>query len=140
MANPIRWTKECRLGIDDIDSQHRLLYAIAGEIQEIDNPEEQGPEIKYFIDHVRKYIKEHFEFEEAFMEQIGYPGLNEHRKIHKIIVEEINHTLTSSKNLTAMTQQIDYLMNIWVKDHILIQDRKYAEWYYSNMKNSDKNQ
>ena len=27
----MEWTQDCRLGIPDIDSQHRLLFAIANE-------------------------------------------------------------------------------------------------------------
>ena len=132
MLEQFKWNKGCRLGIDDIDSQHRLLFAIAGELQDIVKPDEQGPEIKYLIDHVRKYVNEHFQYEELFMEKIDYPELSEHRKIHKYIVEEINHTLTSSKNLKNLKEQLDYLMTIWIKDHILVQDKKYAEWYSKN--------
>ena len=123
------WNKHCRLGIDDMDTQHRLLFAIAGELDEIHNPEDQGPEIKYLINHIRKYVQEHFTYEESFLEKHNYPDIEKHRESHKIIVEEINHTLTKSKDLHSLLDQLRYLMNVWVKDHILETDKRYALWY-----------
>lgn len=136
MAQQMKWEKNCRLGIHEIDSQHRLLFAIANELEDIKNPDDQGHEIRYVIDHIRKYVKEHFEFEEQFMESINYPKLSEHKVAHKSIIDEVNHTLTSSKNLKALKDQLDYLMTVWVKDHILDYDKQYALWYASNKINA----
>ncbi|MBU1172501.1 MAG: hemerythrin family protein [Proteobacteria bacterium] len=127
----MKWKKDCRLGIDDIDSQHRLLFAIANEINDIHNPEDQEPEIKYLINHIRQYVKDHFAHEETFLEKHNYPELEKHKESHKIIIEEINHTLTSSKSIQALYEQLGYLMNVWIKDHILSMDKKYATWYHA---------
>ena len=132
MTRSIKWSKECRLGIDDIDSQHRLLFAIAGELDDIDNPKEQGPEIRYMVDHIRKYVSEHFQYEEKFMEKVNYPHLPEHRDVHKRIIEEVNHTLTSSKDLPGLKEQLEFLMNAWIKEHILGLDKQFAAWYASH--------
>lgn len=132
MVQQMKWNKDCRLGIHEIDSQHRLLFAIAGEIDDIENPDDEGPELRYVIDHIRKYVKEHFDFEESFMENAGYPKLADHITAHKHIVEEVNHTLTSSKNLTGLKDQLSYMMNVWVKDHILDHDRQFALWHARN--------
>lgn len=131
----MKWNSNCRLGIHEIDSQHRLLFAIAGELYEIEKPEGHGPEIRYVIDHIRKYVNEHFIFEEQVMEQSGYPGLQEHRESHRKIVEEINHTLTSSKSLASLKEQLEYLMAVWVREHILAEDRQFAVWHKNNVHN-----
>ena len=128
MGKNMKWDSTCRLGIHEIDSQHRLLFAIAGELEDIEKPDEQGPEIRYVIDHIRKYVKEHFHFEEQVMEKTGCPGLPKHRTAHKQIVDEVKHTLTSSKNLTALKEQLEYMMTVWIRDHILDDDRKFADW------------
>ena len=36
------------------------------------------------------YIKEHFEYEEEYMERIGFPGLENHMKIHQQFVQFYN--------------------------------------------------
>lgn len=137
MKKVMKWDKHCRLGLDDMDTQHRLLFAIAGELDEIHNPEEQGPEIKYLINHIRKYVNEHFAYEEAFLEQNNYPDLEKHKEMHKTIVEEINHTLTKSKDLSSLLDQLRYLMTVWIKEHILETDKRYAMWFNNNISSEE---
>ena len=76
----MKWTQDCRLGISVIDSQHRLLFAIANELLDIENPLEQQLEFKYMNDHLRNYADDHFQTEEKFMEDIKYSERKEHLK------------------------------------------------------------
>lgn len=122
------WTADCRLGIDALDSQHRLLFAIANELLEIDQPEEQKPEIKYLLTHLRNYVEEHFSAEENFVHTIQYPYLEAHRRLHQQIVSEINHAVTSTRSLTALMGRVEALMARWIRDHILAQDKKIQHW------------
>ncbi len=59
---------------EEIDSQHRLLFAISNELLEISNPKSQEPEIKYLLRHLRDYVEKHFSFEEKFMEEKKFSG------------------------------------------------------------------
>jgi hemerythrin len=43
----MKWTKECRLGIDEIDFKHRLLFAISNERLNIEGGADEAPEFKY---------------------------------------------------------------------------------------------
>lgn len=114
------------------------LSSIAGELDEIHNPEEQGPEIIYLINHIRKYVQEHFTDEEAFLEKHNYPDLDKHRETHKSIVAEINHTLTKSKDLHSLLDQLRYLITVWIREHILETDKRYAMWYKSTLPGIEK--
>jgi hemerythrin len=136
MTQIMTWTRDCRLGLDDIDTQHRLLFAIAAEAYEIDHPESQGPEIKYLINHIRKYVTEHFAHEEAFLDAISYPDRDRHKEAHRKIIEEINHTLTRSGNLSDLVEQIRFLMTVWIRDHILDMDKQFAVWYAASQKST----
>lgn len=124
----MRWTVDCRLGIDALDSQHRLLFAIANELLEIDNPAEQGPELKYLIEHLRNYVNEHFAAEETIMEEIQFPYLDVHRQLHQQIISEINQTVTSVRNLEELLYNLESLMCRWIRDHILTEDKKIEKW------------
>jgi hemerythrin len=124
----LTWTPDCRLGYEDVDSQHRLLFAIANELIEIDNPQAQGPEIKYLLRHLREYVVDHFADEEKFLEKVKYPDLEEHKKKHAKIVEEIKDSIATSKNLVQLKQKLEDLLDQWIKQHILIEDKKYADW------------
>jgi len=122
------WTAECRMGFEEIDSQHRLLFAISNELLEISNPKSQEPEIKYLLRHLRDYVEKHFSFEEKFMEEKKFPGLSDHKEKHQKIVAEINNALTSSASMSALKESLETLLDGWVQSHILVEDKKYADW------------
>ena len=122
------WNAKCRTGIEEIDSQHRLLFAISNELLEIDNPKNQEPEIKYLIRHLNDYVKSHFQFEEEWMEKNNYPGLIEHKEKHHKIISEINSVLTGSVTMTELRDSFGTLLDGWVRSHILVEDKKYSDW------------
>lgn len=122
------WNANCRTGIEEIDSQHRLLFAISNELLEIENPKSQEPEIKYLIRHLNDYVKSHFQYEEEWMKKNKYPGLKDHKEKHDNIVHEINSVLTGSSTMTQLKDSFEYLLDGWVQSHILVEDKKYSDW------------
>lgn len=122
------WTPECRMGYDEIDSQHRLLFAISNEILEIGNPKSQEAEIKYLLTHLRDYVEKHFTYEENLMKEKLFPRLNEHKEKHQKIVSEINNSLINSSSMSQVKEKLETLLDAWVQSHILIEDRKFSDW------------
>jgi len=122
------WTADCRMGFEEIDSQHRLLFAIANELIEIENPRSQEPEMKYLIRHLKDYVDTHFSFEEKFMADKKYPGLNEHKQKHEMIVSEIRQALTGAASMTQLKDSLETLLIAWIQSHILLEDKKFSDW------------
>jgi hemerythrin-like metal-binding protein len=122
------WTADCRMGFDEIDSQHRLLFAIANELLDIDNPRSQEPEMKYLIRHLKDYVDTHFAFEEKFMADKKYPGLNEHEQKHQMIISEIRQALTGAGSMTQLKDSLENLLIAWIQSHILLEDKKFSDW------------
>ncbi len=137
MPERMKWTKDCRLGIDQIDSQHRLLFAIANELIDFENPAEEAPEFKFLLNHLRQYVNEHFKNEEKFMQDIQYPDLDEHIQKHQVIIEEINGLLKGVKSLDELKDRLEIQMNKWIKEHILTEDKKLQEWIQIVKKDKD---
>jgi len=128
----MKWTQDCRLEIPEIDSQHRLLFAIANELVDIENPLEQQQEFKYMIDHLRNYVEDHFKTEDKFMEDAKYPEREEHLNMHNDIIAEINSTLKSCEDLRTLKESLQSLMSKWIKDHICEEDKRFSKWYHQN--------
>ena len=137
MAERMKWTKDCRLGIDHIDSQHRLLFAIANELIDFENPMEEAPEFKFLLNHLRQYVDDHFKSEEKYMQNIQYPDLDDHTQKHQEIVEEINELLKGIKTLNELKEKMDVLLKKWIKEHILMEDKKIADWMEITKKDSN---
>jgi len=116
------------MGFEEIDSQHRLLFAIANEVLEIQNPKQQEPEIKYLLRHLRDYVENHFSFEEKLMADKKFPGLNDHKIKHEKIIDEIRNTLSGSASMSQLKESLEDLLIAWVQNHILIEDKKFSDW------------
>ena len=130
----MKWTKECRMDVDEIDAQHRLLFAIGNELLEIEDPVNEAKEFKYLFQHLTHYVDTHFQAEEKFMKEIGYPYLDKHIKHHEAIINEINTTVKSASNLVQLRKKLETLIRSWIQNHILAEDKAYAIWYKENNK------
>lgn len=129
------WKAECRMGDDNIDSQHRLLYAIANELLEIADPTSQEHEIKYLLMHLKDYVDKHFMYEEQFMENNKYPYLSDHKQKHSKIVGEIKEAIQNAKSFFQLKDNIEDLVSSWIQTHIMIEDKRFFNWYRLHNKN-----
>lgn len=132
MSVRMKWTKECRMDVDEIDAQHRLLFAIGNELLDIEDPENEAKEFKYLFQHLTHYVETHFKSEEEFMKKIGFPDYEKHVKYHEEIINEINTTIKSAINLVQLRKKLETLIRAWIQNHILAEDKAYALWYKEN--------
>ncbi len=84
MANKIKWYDSYSIGVDSIDKEHQQLFKIINKLFAFQEEDIEGQwicqeGIKFFKSHALK----HFSNEEQYMESIDYPGLKQHRKVHK---------------------------------------------------------
>ncbi|NLF51615.1 MAG: hemerythrin family protein [Leptolinea sp.] len=125
--------KEYKFGIDEIDGQHASLVNMIAEIQIMfrDNKKEEAA--KYFFETMSRYLIEHFSYEESFMEKIGYPQLEEHRKVHANFRKNMEKSfeLISKGDEPAFRNALSDTY-LWILTHIGKTDRKYAVFYNTN--------
>ncbi len=125
------WTDECKTGFSEIDSQHRLLFAIANELLEINNPHKQQDEIKYLLHHLLEYTETHFKTEEEIFEKNKYPGFREHKERHETILKDISSTIKAAKSMTELKASLDTMLENWIRVHVLLEDKKFSVWFNS---------
>ena len=117
-----------------IDSQHQEL--ISRIKQFVDSCGESSDKFKSIkmLDYLIEYTDFHFTAEEKLQEDVGYPGLEEHRKKH----EEFKNTLRSLEDFLnesegptdAFVQQIQKTVVDWLFNHIKAFDRSVAEYIF----------
>ena len=117
-----------------IDSQHQEL--ISRIKQFVDSCGESSDKLKSIkmLDYLIEYTDFHFTAEEKLQEDVGYPGLEEHRKKH----EEFKNTLRSLEDFLnesegpteAFVQQIQKTVVDWLFNHIKAFDRSVAEYIF----------
>ena len=84
MSNQLVWRERYNIGVDFIDREHKKLFSILNKLLAAGKEGEKSrwacqEGIKYFKDHAIK----HFSEEEAYMESIGYQGLEMHKRLHE---------------------------------------------------------
>jgi len=119
------------LSIPEIDEQHRQWIDIMNDLH-LALMNNRGSEvIEKTIADLLNYTKSHFSCEEALMKKMNYPEFSRHRAQHKSLKEEISKLQRDylSNELILSSQVMSRLKN-WLTEHILTEDRKYADFYH----------
>lgn len=119
------WTPEMSVGIGDIDVQHRKMIRKINEISEAVDAGKSKEDIIEAIKFFEVYSEEHFTTEEGFMNLYRYPELENHRKEHKQILQDMAQVRIKFGEGKVTAQAV------------FEESRKVSEWFVIHMKNAD---
>ncbi|MCH5261962.1 MAG: bacteriohemerythrin [Lachnospiraceae bacterium] len=122
-----RFTDECLIGVDQIDDEHRELFRLVGEVQDLLN--DKWTQDKYFeicdlIERLKEYAAEHFRHEEEYMEKIGHPELEMQRQQHADFcekVDEVDPRSAEGEQQELISDLLNFLVK-WLYKHIIGSD------------------
>jgi len=120
------WSAKYSIGNAQIDAEHQRLIELANDVAAFAGNGEKLVRIKEAIVALYDYVKTHFQHEEEYMVQLGYPQYEEHKKLHEGIIAEMNGIMKHSGNLDVLVYKFKRLMNTWVLEHILTEDSRIA--------------
>ncbi|WP_072679621.1 bacteriohemerythrin [Arcobacter sp. LA11] len=117
------WDDAYAIGHEKIDSEHKRLFDIAAEIYEHSNDSEK---IIKIVKELVLYTKFHFKNEEDFMKSINFIDLDNHKKLHKKVIDELNIIIKNinSQPIEESVVKLNTLVNKNILQHILIEDKK----------------
>ncbi len=118
------WTQKMRIDGGPIDEDHKQLLAIANHVLDLNHPSQDVEELKVAIRDLYEYVKDHFKREENLMQELEYPDREVHEEKHQEIIKVMNGALTQSLHMTALLGNFKDIMNAWVVDHIMTEDKK----------------
>ena len=125
------WKDVYKVGNEQIDKEHKQLFDIASEaFIEVDSAS-RTKKIKLIIGKLYTYIKMHFEHEEEFMSTLKYPRLEDHKKLHDDIINQMNGFIKNiaTLNVEVFEKELATLIDILLVQHIIQEDRKIMQWY-----------
>jgi Hemerythrin len=113
--------------VEEMDKQHMRLVALLNNVYELLKEGKKEEALKLFKRELLSYVEHHLYEEEKFMEKIGYPELDNHRKVHDIFRREIFNLCTHMEegNLEAFKRALSYTWG-WIYTHIAKADKKYG--------------
>ena len=77
----VKWTTNLSVGVEKIDEQHKIWFDKANNLFQAGKNRKSREVIEEMLQFLDEYTKEHFSDEEAYMEQIKYPGLKSKRQL-----------------------------------------------------------
>lgn len=138
--DPFAFTDRFKTGIDLIDDEHRTLFEIIKETNDLicaEHLHDKYDRIMELLGKLKDYTEFHFRDEEALMERIGYPGLEAQKHAHAAFVERLVDIDLNTLDEIDNDQQ-SYLLDLinfligWLTNHILVSDKKIGEYVYNS--------
>ena len=123
-----QWKDAFSLHHETIDAQHKELFRLANFVENIDARTITKLELATLFKEFFDYMRTHFSEEEAYMDSIGYPLLDSHKKLHQDIIDTISDTLQKKKTVQELQQAMKDASHRWLVEHILNNDLKIEKW------------
>ena len=114
-----------------IDNEHKHLFDIAQDAFEVVDNEHRFEKIKSILFDLYDYMKNHFKHEEEYMLALKYPRLEEHKKIHAGLIEELNILIKKlpSFHVLLFEKELARIIDILLVQHIIQEDKKIMDWF-----------
>jgi hemerythrin len=132
-SNAIIWKSEYNINNFKIDKEHQKLFTIAREamsISKLKDDDKVKIKLKDIITKLFDYVGTHFSNEQKYMEEISYPELNNHKLLHKHMLNMLT-TLISELNKLEL-QEIEKSLFNFIEEyfirHIVLEDKKIQLW------------
>ena len=118
----VEWREGFRTGIEQIDAEHRQLFAMVKRLD--------AANVKQMMDDVVDYVVTPFTHEEELMERSGYPGLQRHVEMHETLATRVSEFLVGGAGWSEQrVQEFRTFLNKWLVGHILTHDLRFGRWF-----------
>ena len=127
----MNWEPELETGVERVDQQHRELFRLVNMLFDHD----QGTDVKETLKFVGDYVMQHFADEEALQVASRYPGLQEHKRLHNDFIrifldlKDRLDQVANEEDQEIAVMSVNGMVVELLTDHVLVQDRLFADWY-----------
>jgi hemerythrin len=122
------WSSRFETGIPIIDSQHKALFDAVNKLADSFKAGTSGAQVKESLDFLVKYTVEHFQTEEKYMKEMGYPKLTSHIAEHTQLVPKAKDLQAKLAQGLPVTMNVTVFLADWLKHHINEVDMGYVEF------------
>lgn len=122
---PVVWSEALEIGIPVIDGQHRRIVDYINRLSAA-APDANRDTVAQVIDELIDYTYSHFAFEEALMEEAGYPAAAIHCRTHEAFRGRLDGLRGEFDAGSDVAGQLAELLRTWLLRHIMSDDTSYA--------------
>lgn len=125
------WNPIWKIDVQRIDRQHEGLYDRFDAFVEAASAGSRTVAATEALFFLSSYVDEHFRDEEAAMAEAGYPGLADHRELHRGFARELAELTGSFRAKGATPSFLLALANLfesWLTLHITRADQRFGDF------------
>jgi hemerythrin-like metal-binding protein len=123
----VKWNAALSIGVEAVDDQHKQLFAVVRELQEAIAQCKGQKRMHQILEKLIVYTETHFRDEEAYMQEIGYPALENHRHEHEQLVQKVRRFQKRLEMERISMPVLGFLIN-WVGHHIMTSDQEIGRY------------
>ena len=124
----VEWNARYQIGVGPMDEAHKKLLGLMNQLHEQRAAGDDKPELRRTLKALADFTVRHFREEEAYMQSIAFPGLENHKRIHANLLEQLNaHANAFETGTGSLPDQFFTFLKVWLTAHICGIDTKYAE-------------
>lgn len=133
-VKPMEMGKVYCVGHEAMDRQHERLFALINKlvVMQEASEEEQRAALKAVFPKIADFAVRHFRSEERLMDKMGWPGAEEHKKLHAKLLADVEAMLgmiraakPGTLDEVTLKEAVLFLKD-WLFRHILVVDQKYG--------------
>ena len=131
----ILWSEDYELGNDFVDSQHKRLFELVGNIGQSCLEEGDIDTISETLDFLLQYTVQHFSDEEALQIKYNFPEYEYHKKLHEEFEAAVSEKVSEFKEKGStkdLSDTINEIVIAWLVNHILKEDMKIGAYIKDN--------
>ncbi|HBD9145769.1 TPA: bacteriohemerythrin [Campylobacter jejuni] len=132
-----KWDDSYSVHNAKIDEQHKKLFELAGKVEFMFDKPVYKDDVKALLAEFFNCMKDHFNDEEKYMKLIGYPDLEEHKRIHKEIIQSMIDLIKNIKSTNDLKEKLYTVSKKWLLEHILYEDMKVEQYRRSSLASED---
>ncbi len=129
----IVWSDEYSINVNIIDQQHKRWINIINKLYNKFRSGKALEDLMQIFNELSDYTDYHFGFEEKYMSEFKYAEFKEHKKKHKLFLEQLNNFKHEySDGRIDVAYRLMATLRKWVKIHILEDDKMYSNLFIKN--------
>lgn len=124
----LQWSESFATGLEAVDRDHRLLIALLNHLHDILARGASHEQVGRVLRKVLEHTESHFAWEEAYIAQNGFPGLDTHRLLHQDLLKDLHQLLQDHANgrFDSLDDLLFNYLKYWLVDHIVHVDSMFV--------------
>ena len=117
-----------KLNDELLDNEHELFFFLARRLNSSVKDGKSQDVLINIAHEIQKYAQFHFFSEENYMEEEGFPGLQEHCALHAKLMSDLNEKVFKSMADQVEFKEVATFLEDWFLEHTLQEDAKFTDF------------